>query len=492
MVEQHTLETLEGAKARITFQVSGENTAGEYQKIVKKYAKSIDLKGFRKGKVPVDLLERKFGKEFRAEAFQQVLEQCTKETLPNVEPKALGYSQPFLCDAEGNELPSSEAAVLIQGFQPGQGLEFALAYETSPEVPLATLDGLDFEALTVAISDADVDTELRQLREQNAVMIERNSGVGSDGDLLSMQFALLGEGQTEVAEIAEDAKLRTIVRLGEEDAHGFQDKVKDMQKGETKVLKGHSFPDETRVEGELRGKSGDVWLEVSHIRTRELPELDDDFAQDIDEKYETVADLQAATREKLQHDAEHVAESYALLQIYRHWASSLNFAIPSSMVAYQTQSVMDKIKQRMGGKEQDLMMYLAMQHGGDAQKGLQALEKETLLSLFIDLVRDNLLESKNWQASDEEIEKELEQMARQRGGTVSELKERYKDQWEQVEEYLGQQALFARLNKQMIAEASAGTTAVEMTVSELKKKLSELESVCQDLVYQKFSPFAKV
>ncbi|WGK69186.1 trigger factor [Candidatus Haliotispira prima] len=492
MEEQHTVEALQGAKARVTFRVAGDETVNEYQKIVQKHAKSIELKGFRKGKTPVDLLERRFGKEFRAETFHEILEQCTKETLPNLEPKPLGYGQPYLCDSEGIELGGEASGTLIDSFQPGEALEFSVGYETAPEVPLPAPEGLEFEAVEVVVTEEDVAKEIEQLREQNGVMIERKDEAGRDGDILSMQFALqCVSSEEDGKETGKTEMLRTIVRIGQDDAHGFEPKVRAMKSGETSILKGHSFPDTPGVEEPLRGRIEDVQVEISSIRTRELPEPDDDFAQDIDENYETFDDLKKATRNKLEHDAEHVQQSYGLFQIYQHWTRTLEFAVPGSMVAYRTQSAMDAIRKRMDGNEANLMMYLGMSHGGDVQKGLQALEEDTMLGLFVDLVREKLLRNKGWQATDEDIDKELEHSAKHQGMTVADLKKRYEDQWDQVKDHLGREALSSKLSTELVTEAGKDGKAVKLGLVELKERLSGLEQTCRDAVYRKFSPFAE-
>ena len=490
MMGQHSVEVLVGAKVRVTFQITAEETAAEYRKVVQECAKSIELKGFRKGKVPVSVLENKFGKEFRAQTFRELMNQCTEQALPEIEPKPLPYSQPYLCDPAGVQLIDTAIETFMETFRPGQPLEFAVAFETNPEIPVPTLEGEEFEKVKVVVSDEDINEAVEQLREQNSVMVERKGATGTDGDILSLRFALLAKGQTDLGDDA--TKLQGIVRLGEQDVHGFHDKVKTMQSDEIQILKNYHFPTEG-VEEQLRGKSGDVWLKVISIRTRELPELDDEFAQDIDENYHTLSDLQEATRIQLEDNASRLCEDYGLVQIYRHWAESLDFTIPRTMIAYQTNGAIENIKKRLGGDERSLGMYLALQHDGDVQKGLNALEKESLQSLFVRLVREKLLQSKNWQladVADEDIERELAEVAVGQGSTVEELKGDNEKQREHVKNYAAERILTSRLNKELLAELETKSSiSLEMKLAELKDKVQLLEQNCQNAVYDKFSPF---
>ncbi len=491
VVEQYAIKALEGAKAQVTFQISGDNTANEYQKVFKKYSKSIELKGFRKGKVPIDLLERKFGKEFRRETFQEIFKYCINEILPKLETKPLPYSNPYLCNQDGKELVDNEANSLIVNLQPGNHLEFAIGFDTMPEIPLPSLENIVLENFEAELSEDDVNQEIEKLRKQNGIMVAKKDEQGKKGDILSVRFALLEEGK---AELDDNKKgLVAIVRIGEQDVYGFHDKIKHMKEGENQILYDHSFSDSDEMDAELRAKNGNVWIEISSIRSTELPDLDDDFAQDIDENYKTLDDLRKAIRDKLEHSLIHAVENYSLFQIYQSWIEHLEFDIPQVMVVQQTQSMLEHIKKNVGGNEQAMFMYLGMQHNGDVRKGMQTLEKDAVLKIFISLVRDKLLASKAWEASHDDIDNELAHMAQHQSTTVESIKDKYSDQWSQVCEHFAQMALSSRLTREVIAEAKTNSKAespslVKFTISELNEKLNILEKTCQELAYEKFSP----
>ena len=493
MIEQQSLETLEGSKARVTFRIEAEHTKSEYQKILNKYKKTLEIKGFRKGKVPTALIEQKFGEQLRSETFQEFLTHCFKENLANIEPAPLPYKEPHLCDADGNKLETEAIQKLIGSFLPNQSLEFSLSYDISPEIPWTKdisepgteLEGLQFETLELKIAEEDISAKLQKLREENSLMVERKDQAGQKGDIVSTQFFVLPEGKTEPE--STDTLKRAIVRIGETDPFDFSEKIYDMQSGETIILKNHRFPEES--DEDLRGQTADVWLSISNIRTRELPELDDDFAQDIDEKYESLEDLKEDTRKTLQQNAEQQIEQYTLLQIYDHWATRLNFCIPRSMAAYFIQSAMENMKQSLGGNEQQLLMYLAMQHGGQPEQGLAALEKQILLDIFIDLVRNSLLKQKSWEASDEDIQEQLELLAKAQNTTAEALKEKHHG--EPFQNNLRQKAHSANLSKELITEArKKSNQIINVSIAELETRLEKLKNSTTETVYQKFSPFA--
>ena len=495
MIEQQSVETLKGSKARAVFRVEAEHTKREYQKILDKYKRKIEIKGFRKGKVPSALMEQKFGEQLRGETFQEFLTHCFKENLANIEPAPLPYKEPHLCDADGNEMEAEAIQNLIRSFRPNQSIEFSLCYDISPEIIWgkdlseagAELEGLALESVDLKITEEDLAARLQKLREENSLMVERKDQSGEKGDIVSTQFCLLSEGQSEPAE--NEPRKRAIVRLGETDAFGFGEKIQNMKSGEIIVLQHHNFPENS--DEELRGQTGDVWLSVSNIRTRELPELDDDFAQDIDEKYESLEDLKADTRKTLEQNADRQIEQYILLQIYRYWATALDFCIPRSMAANFIQSAMEDMKQSLGVNEQQLLTFLAMQYDGELDKGLAAIEKRRLFDAFVELARNSLLKQKSWEASTEEIQEQLELLAQAQNTTAEALKKEHGDHWDELEQNLSRNARSFRLNKELLAEAAKKCSqAVRVSLAELETKLEELKHNTTEMVSKKFSPFA--
>lgn len=486
MVEQQNIEKLPGSKARVILKVSGDETAKQYQSIIQKYAKSIEVKGFRKGHVPKSILEQRYGRELKGEAFSQLLDHATQESFPKLNPAPLPYAQPYLGSLDNSEEPSAEdEKKLLESFVPGQEISLPIIYDIFPELPEITLDGIKIEAASVELDDAAVTAELDKMREQQAVMMEKKAEAASENDLVSIHFGILEEGQEEPEE---KDLLRSIVRMGEDDAHGFHAHMAGLKTGDVKVLEEHSFPDVETVEEQFRGKTAKVWLKVLSIRSKQLPDLDDDFAQDLDEKYETLEDLKKDVVHRLQHDAEHVAENYQLLQVYRKWLDTVSFEMPRAMIAYQTQSMLNEMKQQTGGDDNMMMMYLAMMHEGDYKKGLSEMQKQAVWSNFVELVRDQYLKAQNWEASDEDVQAEIAHIAQHQNMSAEDFIAKNKERKSELEDYAKRQALENKLSKELISAASSGK-AKGIALEDIRTKISELEVECRNLATEKFSDF---
>ncbi len=182
MITGKNVELLEDSAVQITITIDNKAIQTEYDELVKKYCRTVSIKGFRKGKVPNDVLIRKFGDSLTAETAEQIIRKSLNEVLESVEQKPISTSQP--------EIDAEKDLVL------GQDFTFKVKYDTFPEVELGRHKGLSYEDLKVSIVKEDLDRELKTLQEQNALVVDKNSGVVAQGDVASVDYIELdGEGK---------------------------------------------------------------------------------------------------------------------------------------------------------------------------------------------------------------------------------------------------------------------------------------------------------
>ncbi|TVR73033.1 MAG: trigger factor, partial [Spirochaetaceae bacterium] len=155
MVQEKTVEKLENSAVRLSITIPENEVRTAYDDLVKKYAKSAQIKGFRKGKVPRDILERKFGEGFRAEVLQNLVESGLQEVFEEIEERPLPYALPELDQEEELELDLDKP------------LSFTVTYDTFPEVAPGTTEGLTVSEPKVKITKKDEDREIEDLRQQN-------------------------------------------------------------------------------------------------------------------------------------------------------------------------------------------------------------------------------------------------------------------------------------------------------------------------------------
>ena len=166
MVASKEIKCLEKSRVELSVKVDKEFVKKEYDELLAKYSKTAHIKGFRPGKVPASVLERKFGESLVNEAGFNVIEKSLQEALLDVEKKPLPYITPALKDEENLKLALDK------------DIEFTVEYDTFPEVELGEYKGIEIEVPNVVIKDSDIDRELDKYREQNAIVTEKKGANG--------------------------------------------------------------------------------------------------------------------------------------------------------------------------------------------------------------------------------------------------------------------------------------------------------------------------
>ena len=262
MVQDKKVEKLENSAVKLTVTIPAPEVQSAYDDLVKKYSKSAQIKGFRKGKVPREILERKFGEAFRAETLDDLIQKGLGEAIEAVDDaeKPLPYARPTLMDEELDLDPASD-------------LTFTVTYDVFPEVTLGTYKGLEVTEPQVKITKADEDRDIEDMRQQNALVIDKEDGTVAKGDLVTMNYEEVDADDTPVEGTRREDFQFTV---GEgHNLYHIDTEVVGMKADETKVIE-KEYAEDFEHE-ELQGQTKRIQVTVTRVRQRDLPDLDDEF-----------------------------------------------------------------------------------------------------------------------------------------------------------------------------------------------------------------------
>lgn len=347
MVVNKSTKELENSQMALTITVDAESIEKAYEKLLTKYAKDVQLKGFRKGKAPVSLLESKFGEGIREESTFAILEEHLKEVIDTLEAadRPLPYSTPVLQDEEG-----------LLPFKKDTELTFTVHYDVLPKFDLPEYKGLEISVDEVKISKADVDKEIDKLREQNAMVISKSTPV-EKGDIVTLNYVELDEKGEEVAGTSRADFTFTVG--SSYNYYSIDEEIVGMSKEEEKeIVKEYKADFEN---SELAGKKVTLLVKITDVKKREIPELDDDLAQDIKEEYKTVKDLVDATKARMEKEVEDKQKNEKIESLMKALVEKTTIVVPESMIDTEVEQNWNRFVKQSGLEEQQLLGFFQMQ-----------------------------------------------------------------------------------------------------------------------------------
>jgi len=427
---------LEKSSVKLSLTIPKEDVRTQYQDMLKDYTKNMQIPGFRKGKVPQQVLERKFAEALKGDALSRIIESVLSDVfkdgnLPREE-RPLPYSTP-----EIQEEPKLD-------FE--QDLQFSVVYDVLPEVKVGQWKGLEVEVADGEITDEDLNRELEEIRERNAIVMDREEGAQSQkGDVVTVDYCTVGENGEA---LADSERKDFVFTLGSgTNYYQFDDEIIGMKKGETREFE-KKYP-EDHADKILAGQTRKMRVTITALKEKKLPELDDDLAQDVDEKFSTLEDLKNSIRDRLNKTLENRLRELKISSLLKKIMENTPVILPESMVRIELESRWRKLA-RYYGMDVDAMVKLMSQGG----KGREDIEKEwkepTESALHSRLIVETLIEEQKFEITDAEIEKELEKIAADNDIDIEEIKKKYQE--ENMKEYLIEDIKERRLFDIMFAE----------------------------------------
>lgn len=394
------VEKLEKNMAKLTIEVSSEEFEKAIAKAYKKNKNKISMPGFRKGKAPRAMIEKMYGKGV-------FYEDAANSIIP---------------DAYADAAKESELEIVAQPeidvtqIESGKPFIFTATVALKPEVTLGQYKGIEVEKKEVEVTDEEVDTEINRVRESNARMIDIDDRAAQDGDTVVIDFDGYVDGKQFEGGKAEDYSLV----LG---SHSFIDNFEEQLEGKNigeDVTVNVTFPENYQAE-ELQGKPAEFKVKIKEIKVKELPELDDDFAQDVS-NFDTIAEYKEDLKKKLAENKEEALKREREETVIGKIIENAQMDIPEQMVEAQTRQMTQEFAQRLSSQGLSIDQYMQFT-GLTPQKMIEELKPQALKRIQSRLVLEAVVAAENIETSEDELNKEIENMASMYQMEVDKLKE---------------------------------------------------------------------
>lgn len=393
------LERLEGNKAKLEIQVPADKFEEGIQKAYQKTRGRFAVPGFRKGKVPRKIVESHYGQSiFYEDAFEEVFPETYQDAVAEHELEVV-----------------SRPEIDILSIDAENGIVYTAEVFLTPEVKLGKYEGVEVRKPVRKVTAKAVDEEIEKVREQNIRWIDADRAA-KDGDSVILDFSGSVDGEKFEGGTAEG---QTLILGSGNFIPGFEDQLVGMKAGEEKDIN-VTFPEQ--YSPELAGKDAVFAIKVHNVREKELPELDDEFAQDVSE-FETLADYKKDIKKGLEDKYELAQKAEMENQLYEKVSADSEIDIPAVMVEneidYQLQQLSYQLMYQ-GLKLDDYLKYagITMEQLRDTYR--QNAEKQVRMMLVV----QKLLDTLGLEASDEDIETRIETLAKEQEKDVAEYKEK--------------------------------------------------------------------
>jgi trigger factor len=412
---------LEKSNVRLNLTIPKEDVLSQYQDMIKDYTKNVQIPGFRKGKVPREVLERKFGEALKGEALGKIIEKAIGEVfedegLPSDE-RPLPYSYPEMEDKP--QLNFDE------------DLRISLVYDVMPKVTVNQWQGLEVEVSDAEVTEEDIARDLEEVRERNAFVLDRDDEAQArNGDIATVNYCEMGENSEALPDKGRDDFVFTLGSAN--NIYQFDDDIVGMKKGETKEFT-KTYPEETGIQNPNAGKTIKLRVTLTALKEKQLPDLDDELAQDVDEKFQTLDDLKNSIRIRLEKSLSLRMKDLKINKLLEKIMENTPVILPESMVKAELDGRLRGLAKRFGTNTDEILRIM----GGneeDPDSFMQSWRPQTEKSLHSRLIVETLIEEQHIEVSDEEIAQELEKIAADTNEELEKVKKRYEE--DNASEYL--------------------------------------------------------
>jgi trigger factor len=327
-----TQEKLPASQIGLEIEIPPEKSKQSYEQVIQNFARAANIPGFRKGKVPRQILIQRLGvARIKAAALEDLLQSGITEALKQEDIQAIG--QPQL---------RSSFEELVTSFEPGKPLTFTAAVDVQPEVNLSQYSGFQVQAEEVKYDPANVEKVLEENRSEMATLIPVEGRAAQIGDVAVVDFAgVVSEGEGEdqqPQEIPGGQATDFQVELQEgRFIEGFIDGIVGMNPGETKEVSA-KFP-EDYPQQDLAGKAAMFTVTLKELKEKELPELNDDFAQEVSE-FETLEELRSSLESRFKTEAERQTKANKEQALTEELLKHLEVELPETLIEEEVDALL--------------------------------------------------------------------------------------------------------------------------------------------------------
>ena len=396
-----TVEKLEKSMAKLTIKVSAEDFDKAVNKVYLKQRTRISVPGFRKGKAPRKLIEQMYGTGV-------FLEDAINDMINSSYPEAAQGSE------IANEISSNPDIELVQA-EAGKPLIYTATVAVKPPVSLGKYKGVEVEKIDVSVSDEEVEAELSAEQEKNASYNEITDRPVADGDKVNLNFEGFVDGVAFEGGKGEDYPLT----IGSGSfIPGFEEQLIGAEIGK-EIEVNVTFP-ENYQSAELAGKPAVFKCTVLKITEKVLPELNDEFADDVSE-FSTLEEYKADIRKNLEVKKEEKARTEKENKVIDAIIADSEIEIPEPMLKAQQEQIVDEFAQRLQSQGLNIDQYFSY-IGGSREKMMEEVKDQADKRIRTRLVLEEIVKAENIVATEEDFDTELGKLAEAYGTDIDTVK----------------------------------------------------------------------
>lgn len=413
----------EACKREVEVEIPAAVVSKQQDAIVRQYTKQARVPGFRKGKVPANLIKNRFNNEVTSDLVESLVPQYFREAVVKA-----GYR------------PVSQPHIYKLEYTPGEAMKFKAAFEVLPEFELADYSTIKVDKPEIKVTDEEVDAEIKQLQERQASFDPVNDDRGAEtGEFVQVSFEARpkgpegeqGEAEAEEkegagSEGADSAKATQPVQMeevlveigGANTIPEFTEHLSGAKAGDERSFD-VNYPEDF-YDNRLAGQSFHYKVKVNAIKKKALPELNDDFAKELSQEFNGMDDLKQRIRENMSLERNHQAEHDTKGKLLDELLAKHDFAVPRSLVEHQIDLRLERGLRALaaqGMKTEDMKrMDFGRLRAGQREAAVKEVKSNVLLAKIA--IKENI------QVSDEELDQEIAGMAQQMQQPVEEVKRR--------------------------------------------------------------------
>ena len=436
------IEDVDSCNKKIKFVVPHHDYKKEVDKYYQKLGRQVKVPGFRKGKVPASLLEKQFGPDVKKEVLSNLISDHLNQAIAEKELRAIG--QPHLLEVNAEE---------------GTDISVSASLEVLPTVDIQDYSGMEMEMKVPRITDEEVDQTIETFRQRKAKTIEITDRPVEENDLIKVDFTSKMGDQPFEGGTAQDQAIR--VGSGQL-IEGLDKGMVGMTIGETREIQ-VKVPEDYQGK-EIAGKDVDFNVTLKGIQVQELPELNDDFARELDteKKYESLEDMKAKVRVELESYERDEAKKSAKKILADKLAEQNPVELPEGLIKEQVKFMSDQANKKQGKEA-------AHDHGHDhnhdhdheeevSPELIEKYKEPAVKALREELILDQLSRDLELEVTSEELDQELQNMAQLLGGGGN--LQQMKKEWEK-------NGVLARLHSRMKRDKTLNSALEKVTLKEV-------------------------
>ncbi|MEL0656670.1 trigger factor [Pseudoalteromonas issachenkonii] len=426
---QVSVETTQGLERRITITVPSENVETEVKKRLQQLSKTQRIDGFRAGKVPVSVINKRFGPAVRQEVAGEVMQR--------------NYIEAIVSEKIN---PAGAPTFAPKSLEAGKDLEFSATFEVYPEVEVQGLDKITVEKPAVTVTDEDLANMLETLRKQHAEWTDVDAAAG-ENDRVTVDFVGTIDGEVFEGGKAENFPLE----LGQgRMIPGFEDNIVGKKAGE-EVVADVTFPDDYHAEN-LKGKAAQFTITVKKVEAQELPELSEEFATKFGVTEGGVDALKEEVKKNMTRELDQAVKASVKDQAIKGLLANNEIEVPKALVDQEVDALRQQAAQRFGGDAQNMPELPA-----------ELFHEQAVTRVKTGLLLGEVIKANDIKVDDAKVE-----------ALIATVASAYEDPTEVVEYYKGNDQLMQQMRNVAMEEQAVEAILAKAVVTDVEKAFDDI------------------